>query len=169
MTPSMNRRAFLASTAAVLTVPLAAPKWANAVMAAQLNPYLRVESDGMVTLLSPVAEMGQGTWTGHAAIVADELGVDIASVRLTVPEQPAEPYRLFFGQMRSVGSFGVRAWIAPLRTAAAQARTVLIEAAAARLGVNASVLDVGDGHVVSTDGRRLAFAELIADAADRYA
>ncbi len=168
MTLELNRRRFLASAGVALVVPIAIPhvSFAQSV-ATQFNPYLRLEPDGIVTLFSPVSEMGQGTHTGHAQIVADELGVDISTIRISVPEQPAEPYRLIFGQMRSVGSFGIRSWIEPLRLASAQARTVLIEAAAQDWGVDAATLDTENGLVRSSDGARGAsFAELLASASE---
>lgn len=99
MTLEINRRSFLAATGAALVVPILPVGMAQAqTAAAQLNPFLRLEPDGIVTLLSPVSEMGQGTHTGHAQIAADELGVDIAAIRVIVPDQPAAPYRLPFGQ-----------------------------------------------------------------------
>ncbi len=167
MTVSLSRRGFLAGSTAALVVPFLVHGVAKAeTQARTITAYLRIEPDGTVTIISPVSEMGQGTHTGHAAIVADELGADIARVRVTVPNQPAPEYRLFFGQMRSVGSFGVRAWIEPLRKSAAQARTVLTQAAAQQWGVDASALTVDNGAVLdrSTD-RRAAFEELIAEAA----
>jgi len=167
MTITLSRRTFLASSGAALVVPFAVPSLARAAAESDaITAYLRIEPDGAVTIISPVAEMGQGTHTGHAAIIADELGVHIARIRVTVAEQPAPAYRLFFGQMRSVGSFGVRAWIEPLRKSAAQARTVLTQAAAARWAVDADTLTVEDGVVLHpSSGRQAAFEDLIADAA----
>nr|MDJ0950907.1 molybdopterin-dependent oxidoreductase [Alphaproteobacteria bacterium] len=169
MTVLLNRRSFLAATGAALVVPFTIRGVAKAAtQASTLTAYLRIESDGAVTIISPVSEMGQGTHTGHAAIIADELGVDIARVRVTVPEQPAPEFRLFFGQMRSVGSFGVRAWIEPLRKSAAQARTVLVEAAAQRWGVGPDDCTVDNGAVRhAASGRRLPFEALIEDAMGR--
>ncbi|MDJ0741027.1 MAG: molybdopterin-dependent oxidoreductase [Gammaproteobacteria bacterium] len=167
MSLTLSRRAFLATAAAALVVPFTVRGTAKvASQPTTLNAYLRIDADGAVTIISPVSEMGQGTHTAHAAIIADELGVDISRVRVTVPQQPAPEYRLFFGQMRSVGSFGVRKWIEPLRKSAAQARTVLTQAAATRWGEDAATLTVDDGAVLDpASGRRAAFAELVADAA----
>ena len=166
MTLSLSRRGFLAGSTAALVVPFLVRGVAKAeTQARAMTAYLRIEADGTVTIISPVSEMGQGTHTGHAAIIADELGVDIARVRVTVPQQPAPEFRLFFGQMRSVGSFGVRAWIEPLRKSAAQARMVLAQAAAARWDVAADTLTVEEGTVLdAASGRRTAFEDLIAEA-----
>ncbi len=169
MTVTLNRRSFLAATGAALVIPFTVSGVAKATAnPATLTAYLRIEPDGAVTIISPVSEMGQGTHTGHAAIIADELGVDIAHVRVTVAQQPGPAYRLRFGQMRSVGSFGIRAWIDPLRKSAAQARTVLTEAAAEQWGVDKAALTVENGAVVhAASGRRLPFERLIEDAAKR--
>jgi isoquinoline 1-oxidoreductase beta subunit len=110
--------------------------------------------------------MGQGIHTGQAQILAEELGADWKAVAIDMPPRPTPDYRLPIGQMRSVGSFGIRVWHDPLRHAAAQARTVLVQAAAARLKVDAASLDTRDGFVVhAASRRRLPFGELVADAA----
>ncbi len=167
MTMPISRRGFLAGSTAVLIVPIVvscAPK--GAAEAQTLNAYLRIEPDGAVTIISPTSEMGQGTHTGYAAIIADELGVAINRIALTVPTQPAPEYRLFFGQMRSVGSYGIRGWIEPLRRAAAQARMVLTQAAANRWDVAPETLQVEDGLVIDpASDRRAAFEDLVDDAA----
>jgi len=167
MTPPLSRRGFLAGSAATFVVPFVVPGIAKAgTQPVTLNAYLWIEPDGAVKIISPTSEMGQGTHTGYAAIVADELGLNIDRISVTVATQPAPEYRLFFGQMRSVGSFGIRAWIEPLRNAAAQARTVFIQAAAARWNVAPAALDVEDGIVLeTTGGRRAPLEDLISEAA----
>ena len=130
------------------------------------NAYLRIDSSDQVTAVLPTAEMGQGTHTGQLMILGEELGVNPTDIQVEMPLRPSQPYRLFFGQMRSVGSYGIRAWHDPLRLAAAQARAVLIAAASARLKVAAAELNTADGAVVHTaSGRRIRFGELAAAAA----
>ncbi|MEM9524073.1 MAG: molybdopterin cofactor-binding domain-containing protein [Pseudomonadota bacterium] len=165
MTRDLSRRDFLAGTASALLVPFVVTSKSKAAQPRAFNAYLRLSPDGRVTILSPTSEMGQGTHTGYAAIVADELGVDIEQVQLTVPTQPAPEYRLFFGQMRSVGSFGIRAWIGPLRLAAARTRNVLTSAAAQELNVDASTLDIDAGFVVDASGTQHMPIEDLIDAA----
>lgn len=155
MTLSLSRRGFLAGSTAALVVLFLVNGVAKAeTQARTIAAYLRIEADGTVTIISPVSEMCQGTHTGHAAIIADELGVDIARVQLTVPQQPAPEFRLFFGQMRSVGSFGVHAWIEPLRKSASQARMVLTRAVATRWNVDSDSLTVEDGMVLDAASGR---------------
>lgn len=137
----------------------------------ELTAYLIVARDGTVTLLSPTTEMGQGTWTGHAVIVADELGADPRRICVENPH-PAPPFRRETGRgvpaMGSGGSWGIRYWYQPLRIAAARARTMLIAAAAQRLDVPASELIAEDHKVVHrASGRALGFGELAEGAAQR--
>ncbi|MEO0996295.1 MAG: molybdopterin cofactor-binding domain-containing protein [Pseudomonadota bacterium] len=166
----LSRRDFVQSAgAAALVVAIGTPGGGRAAAkaaAAGFGPYLRIGSDGRVTAVLPTSEMGQGTHTGQLMILGEELGVAPAAIDVEMPLRPTDAYRLFFGQMRSVGSYGIRAWYEPLRKAAAQARAVLVQAAARRLGVDAAGLDTVDGHVVhAASARRLPFGELAAAAA----
>ena len=165
---SLSRRQFLQSSGAVALTVAIAPPWRSARATATTtgNAYLRIGPDNRVTAILPTSEMGQGTHTGQLMILGEELGVRPASIQVDMPVRPSEPYRLFFGQMRSVGSYGIRAWYEPLRKAAAQARAVLITAASDRWGVSIDELTTDDGHVVhGQTGRRLAFGDLVDAAA----
>ncbi len=133
-----------------------------------LTAYLGIAPNGAITLWSPTTEMGQGTWTAHAAIVADELGADPARITVENPH-PSAPFRRDVGAgpaMGSGGSWGVRYWYAPLRQASARARAMLVTAASERLSVPASEL-AAEGHAVvhRASGRRLGFGELASAAA----
>jgi isoquinoline 1-oxidoreductase subunit beta len=167
----LSRREFMTSSAAS-TVALLIPIHVVAATAAPVavaNAYLRIAADGTIVATLPTSEMGQGTHTGQAMILAEELGVALSAVRIVMPLQPADSYRVAFGaarRMRSVGSFGIRFWHDPLRLAAAQARAVLTQAAAAQVGVPADVLTTRDGFVVeSSTGRKIPFAQLVEAAA----
>lgn len=132
----LSRRSFIASSATALTVAVQLPALAQTAQPAapvsagpppppnrHPSSFIRIFADGKVTFVLPTVEMGQGTQTGQAQILAEELGVDIRSVTITVPTQPQPEYRIhMFNQMRSVGSYGIRYWHDPLRRAAAQAR-----------------------------------------------
>ena len=58
----------------------------------RVTAFLRIAADGRVTVLSPVVEMGQGTQTAHAQIVADEIGAPLSAVWVEVA-QPEAPFR----------------------------------------------------------------------------
>lgn len=163
----VTRREFVLSSGALavaVTLPLSACHGANEALAEGfVTAYLEIAPDGRVTLHSPTTEMGQGTHTGHAVIVADELGVDLEQVSVITAE-PADPFRRG-GQMGSGGSWGVRYWYEPLRKAAAQAREVLVAAAAAQWGVPASELVLQRGEVVHGGSqRRVGIGSLVAEA-----
>jgi isoquinoline 1-oxidoreductase beta subunit len=165
---SVSRRAFLAGSAAasaVLVIPfeLAAQQApAPQPPARTPNSFLRIGADNSVTLILPTCEMGQGTHTGQAQILAEELGADWTKIIVTMPQQPHPDYRLPFGQMRSVGSFGIRFWHGPMRRAAAQAREMLTAAAAERLGVAPASLRAESGFIVhAASNRRIPFGDLV--------
>jgi isoquinoline 1-oxidoreductase beta subunit len=152
----LTRRDFVLGSGA-LAVAVSVPWRAEAGAEAAARPpfvtaYLEVSPDGSVKLYSPTTEMGQGTHTGHAVIIADELGVDLERVSVVTAE-PADPFRRN-GQMGSGGSWGVRAWYQPLRKASAQAREALIAAAAAQWSVPAAECRLERGEVVHAASQR---------------
>ncbi|MGL4728138.1 MAG: molybdopterin cofactor-binding domain-containing protein, partial [Bosea sp. (in: a-proteobacteria)] len=175
----ITRRSFVAGSAAALTVAVQLPALAqNAPQPAtpagpppapnrHPTAFIRIAADGKVTFMLPTVEMGQGTQTGQAQVLAEELGIDIRNVAITVPQQPQPEYRIhLFNQMRSVGSYGIRYWHDPLRRAAAQARMMLVQAAATRLGVDAGSLTVANGAVIhAASSRTVPFGQLIEEAA----
>jgi isoquinoline 1-oxidoreductase beta subunit len=176
----MHRRTFLQAGAAVLVVPLApasaqpAPPPVITAAAAnspnggagQVTAFLRVGTDGKVAFASPVTEMGQGTHTAHAMIVADELDVALEAVSVETG-QPEPALRLQpVGEMYSGASFGIRFWHDRIRRACAQARMALTAAAAERLGVPAGELSTAEGRVLhAASGRSLGYGELVEAAA----
>src|SRR2546425_3991599 len=135
MSTNVTRREFVeASAGLVLSFYLparrgAAPHPADAPFAP--NAWLRIGSDGVVTLTVDKSEMGQGSQTGLAMILAEELEADWAMVRLgPVPENPAGWSR----RMSTGGSTAIRTSWEPLRKAGATPRELLISAAAATRG-----------------------------------
>jgi isoquinoline 1-oxidoreductase beta subunit len=131
-----------------------------------IGAFLQIAPDGAVTLRTTTSELGQGTHTAHAQIIADELGCPLEAVRVVVG-QPEPALRLAgVNEMYTGASFGIRSWEPRLRRGAAAARTVLVTAAAERLGVPAGELRVAEGRVAhAASGRALPFGELVATAA----
>ncbi|HEU4407873.1 MAG TPA: molybdopterin cofactor-binding domain-containing protein [Polyangiaceae bacterium] len=124
------------------------------------NAWVRVGQDGRVTVTVGKSEMGQGVRTALPAIVADELGVEMAQV--TVEQASPGPA---FGELGTSGSRSLRTLWEPLRRAGAAAREVLIAAAAARWGAPAGECRGEQGAVVhGPTGRRLGYGELVAEA-----
>ena len=117
--------------------------------ASSLTPWILIGADSTVTLQIASTEMGQGIMTGLAQIVADELRFDWS--RIVVKHAPvdpaygganASPYGRFTG-----GSLGMRLFSPALKQAAANARQMLIQAAAAQWGVSAAGLTANNGVV----------------------
>ncbi len=163
----IDRRQFL-SRSGGLVIAFSVPWSAGCSQAADtpagsLTAYLDIGPDGTVTFHSPTSEMGQGTQSGQAVIIADELDVPLERVQVQTAE-PAEPFRRN-GSMSTGGSTGMRFWHDPLHKAAAQARQMLLAAAAAQLGVARDALTTEAGEVVhGADGKRLTYASLAAAA-----
>lgn len=167
----LDRRDFLklgALAGGGLLLGVRVPAWAEqgaatGVSAAfQPNVFLRIDSDGAVTIWLARSEMGQGVRTALPMIVADELDADWS--RVSVVQADAHPSQ--YGRMMTVGSTSVRngAWM-PLRRAGAAAREMLVRAAAERWNVNAAELRTESGRVHhAASGRSLSYGEL-ADAA----
>jgi CO/xanthine dehydrogenase Mo-binding subunit len=129
----------------------------------QPNAFLRVDTDGSVTIWLGRSDMGQGVRTSLPMIVAEELDADWK--RVTVLQADAHPNA--FGRMMTVGSSSVRsgAWM-PLRRAGATAREMLVAAAAARLGVPMGELTTSSGVVHHRASRRsIPYGELVQAAA----
>ncbi|MBA3729961.1 MAG: molybdopterin-dependent oxidoreductase, partial [Sphingomonas sp.] len=129
------------------------------------GPYLRIATDGQVTVAVPQVETGQGSWTGLAQIAADELGAawDMVAVE-PAPLAPDYVNRLIGDTRLTAQSTSIRAFEAPVRQASAVARTLLCEAAAERWTLDAGTCDTRDGFVVSGD-KRSGFGELAEEAA----
>jgi isoquinoline 1-oxidoreductase beta subunit len=163
----VGRREFLkvtAGTGAGLWLGLHLPSRAAAAEAGPLAPdaYLRVEPSGAVTVFLAKSEMGQGTFTGMAVLVAEELEADWKSVR--VVQADADPKR--FGQMSTGGSRSVRQFFDPLRKTGATAREMLRSAAARKWKVERSECRAEQGFVVhAPSGRKLSYGALASAAA----
>jgi isoquinoline 1-oxidoreductase beta subunit len=124
------------------------------------NPFdawIRITPDGAVTLILAKSEMGQGVITSLPVILAEELDVDWARVR--VEQAPTRPDVYEHG---TGGSSSVRTSWLPLRQAAAAAREMLIQAAAERWGVNPNACKATKGQVMTGPRqKRLAYGELV--------
>ena len=123
-----------------------------------LDTWIRIAADGAVTANSGKMDCGQGLDLAYAQIVADELDVTLDKVTVTLGDTRLSP-----NQGGGSASTGLRLGAKPLRNAAAEARRVLVEAAAARLSVPADALAVEDGRVfVKADpSKGVTYAELI--------
>jgi isoquinoline 1-oxidoreductase beta subunit len=174
--PLVARRTLLAGGLAAgaglvigFQVPFPARVLAQATKAGVLAPnqWLRVDRDGIVTIVNSVPEMGQGSLTTMPMIVADEMDADWDRVR--VEQAPADPSRFanpITGSQSYGGSRGVRDHMAMLRKAGAAAREMLREAAAQEWGVPVTEVDTEPGVAVhKPSGRKLPYGQLVDRAA----
>jgi len=127
--------------------------------------WVRIAPDGAITIMAPAAEMGQGTMTALAVVFAEELDADWKKV--AVEFSPADdsiyanPLPFFFGMMVTAASTAVMAYYKSMRLYGAQARRVLLDAAATRLNVPASELTTEPSAVVhAKSGQRLTYGEI---------
>jgi len=129
-----------------------------------LSPWIAIAPDGRITLTSTALEMGQGSRTGQAQVLADEL--EAHWDRITVVQAgEVEPF-LSDGALYSGGSETLRSRFELLRRAGATARAQLTEAAARRWNVAATTCKAELGEVIHrSTGRRLDYGALAADAA----
>lgn len=131
------------------------------------NQWLRIDHDGVVTIVNSVPEMGQGSLTTMPMIIADELDADWSKIK--VEQAPANP-KLYAnpvtGNQSYGGSRGVRDHLQMWRKAGAAAREMLMRAAAEVWGVKVEEVDTEPGAVVhKATGRRLPYGQLVDKAA----
>jgi isoquinoline 1-oxidoreductase beta subunit len=170
---SWSRRSFLqAGAAAGIVIGFHLPGGGSAAAQGAApfapNAFVRIAPDGSVTVIAKHIEFGQGSYTGLATIVAEELDADWGQVRVESAPADASKYNnLAFGQVQGTGGSSAIAnsW-EQLRKAGAAARAVLVAAAAREWGVPATEVTVEKGVVShAASGRRAGFGELAGKAA----
>ncbi|NPC57433.1 xanthine dehydrogenase family protein molybdopterin-binding subunit [Caenimonas soli] len=131
------------------------------------NAFVRIDGTGQVTVITPYVEMGQGTYTSIPMLVAEELEVDLPTVRYEHAPPSDKLYaNPIFGMQMTGGSTSIRGTYEPLRRAGATARVMLVQVAAQRWAVQPSECHAAHGEVLHTaSGRRLKYGALVADAA----
>ena len=173
MARALSRRTFLQAGAAVggglllgFTLPARGRGRGRADRFAP-NAFIRIDRDGRVTLIMHKVEMGQGTYTSMPMLLAEELEVDLAQVRLEhAPPDDALYAEPLFGVQETGGSTSVRGNFEPLRRAGAAARTLLVAAAAQTWQVAATSCRAERGEVIhGPTGRRLGYGALVDKAA----
>ena len=174
---SMRRRDFLrqvslAGAGVALAITLsscsrASVPWPNRREGAlQTDAFLQLTTDGRIVFSLPKAELGQGTMTGLATLVAEELGVDPLSLRCEFAEPHPDYVDPEYRSMLTGGSNSLRGNFDRLRLAGATLRELLRQAAAQEWGVSPGDCVAEAGEIRTNDGsRRAAYGELAATAA----
>ena len=162
----INRREALAQLAGLtfsFTLSAGAVGTAAAQQAGLLQTaWVTIRPDGTISIMSPAAEMGQGSRTSLALIIAEELDADWSRVQVEMSPLDDKVYgNPRYGIMYTAGSASVPTYYKPLRMHAAQARRVLIDNVAEKWGVQATELTTEPGFVVHrASGRRMSYGEV---------
>ncbi len=165
---SLSRREFLKASGAII-VSAAGPAFVGETLAqtaggkpplvpTELDSWVAILPDGRVTTFFGKMDMGQSLDIAIAQIVADELDVDVAKVDVVMGDTA-----LTCNQGGASGSTGIQTGARPLRSAAAEARRLLLQSASQKLGLPVEQLRVDDGVVsaVPDPAKKTSYAELI--------
>ncbi len=165
---SLNRRAFLAASGALIVGLSNSPHGVEAAAAGsatkpplrpdQLDSYIAIEPDGNVVVFYGRIDGGQGLETSIAQMVAEELDVPFARVRMVISDTART-----VNMGGASGALGISRSGMHLRSCAAEARRLLIAMAEKPLGLPADRLTVTDGavHGIDTPAKSISHAELI--------
>jgi CO/xanthine dehydrogenase Mo-binding subunit len=122
-----------------------------------LDSWIRIDADGSITVFTGKAELGQGFKTAFQQIAAEELDVPFSSLKVVTADT-----QLTANEGYTSGSHSMQDSGTAIQNAAAQARELLVAEAAKRLDLPAEDLRTEDGAVISPNGRRLGYGELVA-------
>ncbi|MEQ1807474.1 MAG: molybdopterin cofactor-binding domain-containing protein, partial [Burkholderiaceae bacterium] len=150
-TVEISRRQFIVDSALLgggLAVGLASPDASGAEAGSELNVWVVVKPDDTCVIRIARSEMGQGTLTGLAQLVAEELECDWRKVT-TESITPGQNHaaKRAWGEMGTGGSRGIRTSQDYVRRAGAAARLMLVQAAADEWKVPVAELSAANGLV----------------------
>jgi CO/xanthine dehydrogenase Mo-binding subunit len=167
--PTLSRREFAAALGGIVISFSLLPRGARGQQPASLpgslngnrmlDAWLRLNPDGSATVFTGKVELGQGIVTALAQIAAEELDLPLARIKMISGDTGQTP-----NEGQTAGSQSIEASGTALRMAGAEARAILIDLAAKRLGVATDTLTVSDGVIASRDGRKVGYGELAAEA-----
>src|SRR6185369_6253 len=172
MNNHVNRRDFLKTSAAGLSFAFtlaADPRTLIGEAAAADAPlaataWITISTDGSITIVSPAAEMGQGSFTTLPLIIAEELDADWSKVKPVLPpawDDKAYGNPAYGGTFQTSASASVNGYFKALRIAGAQARRVLLDAVAAKWNVPTAELSTEPSVVVhKASNRRMTYGEI---------
>ncbi|MEJ0100448.1 MAG: xanthine dehydrogenase family protein molybdopterin-binding subunit [Pseudomonadota bacterium] len=176
---ALSRREFLVSSGAVgggLVLGFALPAWSAAPAGPPPGPppppplvpqaFIAIGTDEMVTITVPVVEMGQGPYTSVPMLIAEELGIELARVRVAhAPVGPVYGNPGLGGQQATGASSSMRGLYVPMRRAGAAMRMMLVSTAARGWKVPATECEAGEGRVLHrASGRTATYGSLAARA-----
>ena len=166
-TGKLDRRNFLKASALVggglmlefnLGSMVNAEELGTLVGSKELNVFVKIASDGKITIYSATPEMGQGVKTTLPMIIAEEMGAKWADVE--VIDAPLDAGK--FGMQGAGGSTSIPRNFDTMRKMGASAREMLIGAASESMEVERKELEARDSAVIHSSGERLTFGQLAA-------
>lgn len=122
-----------------------------------LDAWIRIDADGAITAFTGKAELGQGFKTAFQQIAAEEMDVPFASLTVITADTGRTANEGYTSGSHSMQDSGTA-----IQNAAAQVRALLVAEAARRFEVPEESLHTESGAVISFDGRRLGYGELVA-------
>jgi isoquinoline 1-oxidoreductase beta subunit len=130
------------------------------------NAWVHIGDDNTITLISARSEMGQGVYTSMPMLIAEELNVDVRTVKVLIAPPNTKLYgnALLGGPQLTGGSTSVRDGWEKLRTGGAQVREMLLAAAANQWKVDVDSLKADNGWVTGPGGKKATYGQLAAAA-----
>jgi isoquinoline 1-oxidoreductase beta subunit len=128
------------------------------------NAWVHIADDNTITLMCARSEMGQGVYTSLPMLIAEELGVDLKSVKVQIAPPAAVYVNALLGAQITGGSTSVRDGWEKLRIAGAQVREMLISAAANEWNLDRASLKASGGYVTGPGGKKATYGHLAAAA-----
>jgi isoquinoline 1-oxidoreductase beta subunit len=170
--PNMNRRSFVVGTAATgaglaigFDLPAGGPQAASANSVPELGAWVVIKPDDSVVIRMARSEMGQGTITGLAQLVAEELECDWSKISYEYPTPGENLKRKRVWQSYSTGgSRGIRESHQYVREGGASARMMLLQAAANEWKVPVEQCKAENSVITGPGGKKTTFGK-VADAA----
>jgi isoquinoline 1-oxidoreductase beta subunit len=172
--PRLTRRSFVGGAAGLTFAVALGPKGFALISPAQaaarenqIGAWVRITTDDQITIVTPAAEMGQGSMTGVPIALAEELDADWSKVTLEMAPAKPEIYGyVSWGGRKSMGIYGSRAvmmYFEQMRIAGAQVRKVLLNAAAESWGVGSAQLTTEPSVVIhKASNSRISYGEIAA-------
>lgn len=177
---AMSRRAFLQGTGLLLGFAVNGASTESVFAAADSrvvenevagsfapNGFIRINPTGAVTLIMPMAEMGQGVYTALSMLLAEELEVELDQIQVQHAPANDAVYANALLHIQTTGaSSSVRAFWTPLRQAGAVGRNLLLAAAAKQWNVDPATCHAKNGVIFNASGsKHLSYGELAKAAA----
>ena len=171
----ISRRKFVKIAGGITFLVTGYPLWARykhkegveTSLEKEISAWVQISTDGEVRIFNPVAEMGQGSMTALAVLVAEEMDADWSKVKIEYSPIDPKIYGRSWGggrgggTMMTVGSQAIRGYYENLRHAGAQARYVLLKAVSEKWKVPINDLSSANGYIKSKQlNKKLSFGEI---------